>query len=176
MKPILRSLLFAACLLASAHSWSHAQEWVTAKVQVRFSPRGGGEQYVCQEIDKAKTQIRMQAYSFTSAPIAIALVRAKGRGVDIQITVDRRASQTRYSMSSKCSQAGIPIYLDGSHAIAHEKLIVIDGLTCLCGSYNWSRQADQANWEDLLTIESRELAAIFLANWELHKAHSVRMR
>ena len=176
MKPILRSLLFAACLLASAHSWSHAQEWVTAKVQVRFSPKGGGEAHVVQEIDKAKTQIRVQAYSFTSQPIANALIRAHRRGVDVQATVDKSANVSRYSVAGQIRLAGISVYVDGAHSIAHEKLIVIDGLTCLCGSYNWSRQADRANWEDLLTIESSELAVIFLANWELHKAHSVRMR
>ena len=176
MNLVFRGLLFAACLLASTHSWSHAQEWVPAKVQVRFSPKGGGEAHVCQQIDQAKTQIRIQAYSFTSGPIADAIIRSRGRGVDVQVTVDQRANRTRYSVAARVSKAGVPVYLDSAHPIAHEKLIVIDGLICLCGSYNWSRQADQANWEDLLTIESRELARLFLANWELHKAHSVRMR
>src|SRR5437899_777465 len=44
--------------------------FASAKVSVHFSPKGGATATVAQEIGNAKSQILVQAYSFTSAPIA----------------------------------------------------------------------------------------------------------
>jgi len=38
---------------------------------VFFSPKGGCTEAIISEINKAKTEILLQAYSFTSAPICI---------------------------------------------------------------------------------------------------------
>ncbi len=48
---------------------------------VCFPP--GCEKLIIQEIDNAKTEIKVQAYSFTSAPIAKALLNAHKRNVDV---------------------------------------------------------------------------------------------
>jgi len=48
---------------------------------VYFSPRGGATFAVRQALDNAKSSVLLQAYSFTSAPIAEALVKAHRRGV-----------------------------------------------------------------------------------------------
>ena len=55
-------------------------------VEVYFSPQGGCTGAVVEEINAAQTSILVQAYSFTSAPIAKALVDAHKRGVDVQAT------------------------------------------------------------------------------------------
>lgn len=49
-------------------------------VKVFFSPKGGCTEAIISEIDQANTEILVQAYSFTSAPIAKALVAAHKRG------------------------------------------------------------------------------------------------
>jgi phosphatidylserine/phosphatidylglycerophosphate/cardiolipin synthase-like enzyme len=43
---------------------------------VCFSPNGGCTSAIVDQIDNAKSEILIQAYSFTSAPIAKALVNA----------------------------------------------------------------------------------------------------
>ena len=50
-------------------------------MEVYFSPRGGCTEAVVGEIENAKSTILVQAYSFTSAPIAQALVGAHHPGV-----------------------------------------------------------------------------------------------
>ncbi len=45
-------------------------------IQVYFSPNGGCTDAAVREIEAAKTSTPVQAYSFTSAPIAKALVDA----------------------------------------------------------------------------------------------------
>ena len=50
-----------------------------------FSPHGGATSANIKNLDQAKKSILVQAYSFTSAPIASALVRAHRRGVEVQV-------------------------------------------------------------------------------------------
>ncbi len=52
-------------------------------VKIYFSPQGGCTEAIVSEIDKAKTEILVQAYLFTSAPIAKALVGGHKRGVKV---------------------------------------------------------------------------------------------
>ncbi|WP_332829883.1 phospholipase D-like domain-containing protein, partial [Pseudomonas syringae] len=54
-----------------------------AEIQVGFSPEGSAEQLVLNVIQRARQQIRLMAYSFTSPSVVKALVQAKRRGVDV---------------------------------------------------------------------------------------------
>jgi hypothetical protein len=86
---------------------------------------------VVKELDAAKTTILVQAYSFTSAPIAKALVEAHKRGVDVRVILDRSQRTEKYSSADFVAHAGIPTWIDAQHAIAHNKVMVIDGGTVL---------------------------------------------
>lgn len=55
---------------------------VAADVAVWFSPHGGCTDEAVHEIGAARKAILVQAYSFTSAAIAQALVDARHRGVE----------------------------------------------------------------------------------------------
>lgn len=54
-------------------------------IQVYFSPKGGCTEAVVKELDAAKETVLVQAYSFTSAPIANALLAAHKRGVKVEV-------------------------------------------------------------------------------------------
>jgi phosphatidylserine/phosphatidylglycerophosphate/cardiolipin synthase-like enzyme len=123
-------------------------------------------------IDRAKETIYVQAYSFTSAPIAKALVDAHKRGVAVAIILDRSQRTEKYSSADFVAHAGISTFIDSKHAIAHNKIMVIDGATVLTGSFNFTKTAEESNAENLLVLNDAKLAARYLANWEEHKAHS----
>ena len=74
MKRIVFALLLSFTILATA-----------ADIQVYFSPDGGCTEAIVRELGKAKFTVLVQAYSFTSAPIAKALVDAEKRGVKIHL-------------------------------------------------------------------------------------------
>ena len=61
-------------------------------ISVNFSPRGGCTDRVVEEIGKAQQSIEMQAYSFTSQPIAEALIAAHHRGVKVTVVLDEKAN------------------------------------------------------------------------------------
>ena len=62
-----------------------------------FSPRGGCTDAIVREVNKARREILMQAYSFTCSSIAVALVAARARGVKVQIILDRANEKETYS-------------------------------------------------------------------------------
>jgi phosphatidylserine/phosphatidylglycerophosphate/cardiolipin synthase-like enzyme len=136
---------------------------------VYFSPHGGCTQAIVEEVGKAQKTVLVQAYSFTSGPIANALVAAKKRGVDVEAILDK----TDHGPAVETIvDAGIPTYMDTKHAIAHNKVIVIDGQTVLTGSFNFTAAAENRNAENVLVVHDPPIAAKYAANWQTHFKHS----
>jgi phosphatidylserine/phosphatidylglycerophosphate/cardiolipin synthase-like enzyme len=141
-------------------------------VQVYFSPKGGCTEAIVREINKAKSEILVQAYSFTSKPIAKALVEAHKRGVKTEIILDKSQRREKYTAADFTAHMGIPTYIDAVHAIAHNKVMIIDQHVVITGSFNFTKAAEERNAENIFIIKSPELAKKYLDNWEKHKAHS----
>lgn len=144
-----------------------AQEW-----RVYFSPQGGATDAIVATLEQAKKSIYIQAYSFTSAPIAKALLAAKKRGVKVEAILDKSNKTDKYSAADFLLHAGIPTYIDSAHKIAHNKVMIIDEEIVITGSFNFTKAAEFDNAENLLIIRDRNLAAKYLANWHQHLAHS----
>lgn len=142
--------------------------------RVYFSPNRGATTAVVDVLDSARSTVLVQAYSFTSAPIAKALVDAHARGVDVQVILDRKETGARYSSADFLAHAGVVTLIDGAHAIAHNKVMVVDGDTVITGSFNFTTAAERQNAENLLVVRDPALAARYVDNWRAHAAHSSR--
>jgi len=164
--------LFGLLLFFAAGLGPSADEPIQGAIRVHFSPGGAPTAAIVSELDRAKTSVRVQAYSFTSAPIAGALKRTHERGVDVQVLLDKSQRSERYSSYTFLQHAGIPVWIDAKHAIAHNKVMVIDGSTVITGSFNFTKAAEEKNAENLLIVESKELARRYTENWDQHRRHS----
>jgi phosphatidylserine/phosphatidylglycerophosphate/cardiolipin synthase-like enzyme len=111
--------------------------------------------------------------SFTSAPIAQAVVEAHARGVRTEATLDKSQRMEHYSEADFLAHAGIPVLIDDKHAIAHNKIMVIDANVLITGSFNFTKAAEEHDAENLLIIRNRDLAARYTENWNIHTQHSV---
>lgn len=170
MKQIAIPALVLFCALVGS-----AQQSPTAtstQVRVYFSPDGGCTEAVVETVGKAKASILVQAYSFTSAPIAKALVDAHKRGVKVRVILDKSQRSERYSSADFLHNARVPTSIDTKHAIAHNKIMVIDGRTVITGSFNFTKAAEESNAENLLVIEDMALARKYSDNWQVHFEHS----
>jgi len=144
----------------------------SSPTRVYFSPNGGATSAIVRALADAKNEILVQAYSFTSKKIAEALVDAHKRGVHIEIILDKSNRSKKYSAADFMSHMGLPTYIDAAHAIAHNKIMIIDRNVVITGSFNFTRAAETNNAENLMIIQSPALAKIYVDNWELHKRHS----
>jgi len=144
----------------------------TCNWEVYFSPHGGATDAIVRELNKAKSTILIQAYSFTSAPIAKALLNAHKRGVKVEVILDKSQKIQKYSSATFLYNQGIPVKIDAKHAIAHNKVMIIDGETVITGSFNFTKAAEEKNAENLLVIRDRKLAERYIKNWQEHDRHS----
>lgn len=145
----------------------------TEAIEVLFSPNGGCTDRIVREIGDAKKKIWVQAYSFTSAPIAKAILEAKKRSVDCEVILDKSQETQNYSELDFFFNQGIPVRIDDRHAIAHNKIILIDDTTIITGSFNFSKAAEESNAENLLIIKDHlDLARKYAENYAAHREHS----
>jgi phosphatidylserine/phosphatidylglycerophosphate/cardiolipin synthase-like enzyme len=114
----------------------------------------------------------VQAYSFISVPIAKALLDTHKRGVQVPVILDKSRRTEKYSSADFLGNQGVPRMIDANHAIAHNKIMVIDGETIITGSLNFTKAAQEKNAENLLVIRDPALAAHYTQNWEAHRPHS----
>jgi len=140
--------------------------------EVYFSPHGGCTDAVIRELNKAESTVLVQAYSFTSAPIAKALLNAHKRGVKVEVILDKSQRKEKYSSATFLYNQGIPVKIDSQHAIAHNKVMVIDGETVITGSFNFTKAAEEKNAENLLVVRDKQLAERYTKNWQEHAGHS----
>jgi phosphatidylserine/phosphatidylglycerophosphate/cardiolipin synthase-like enzyme len=61
--------------------------------------------------------------------------------------------------------------LENKHAIAHNKVMIIDGETVITGSFNFTKAAEGKNAENLLMIHDRKLASLYTKNWQERAGH-----
>lgn len=144
----------------------------TEEEEVYFSPDGGCTQAIVDNLGWAEKYVLVQAYSFTSKPIAEALIAAHRRGVRVEVLLDKSQLHGKGSKLDMLADAGVPVLIDKKHAIAHNKVMIIDGVTVLTGSFNFTNAAEDKNAENLLVVRDKVVAGKYRNNWNRHSKHS----
>ncbi len=169
-------LLVLFCGIGSAPIWGFASQSVRSNgsLEVAFSPDEGGEQLVIKVIDSARSEIKMLAYSFTSAPIVRALLAAHKRGVLVSVVADEKSNlsdgggnRKAVAALSALANAGIDVRVTSAWAVHHDKTLSVDKLHVETGSFNFSTSAESRNSENVLVNwNNPELAAVYLKHFE----------
>ena len=161
----LRTSTLCVALLYSSLAWGWSDPC--------FSPKGGCADKLISVIDQAQFEVYVLAYSFTHFGIAQALVRAKNRGLDVQIVINNRNRNERESMVPLFKGAGIPVTFDRDGNIMHNKVMIIDSIMVVQGSFNFTRNADLRNGENLNFIRSEpDAVKKYLEDFVKHLRHS----
>jgi phosphatidylserine/phosphatidylglycerophosphate/cardiolipin synthase-like enzyme len=170
-------LILSTCLLygREAISFSSRPAATEDDIALYFSPKGGCTEAIVAQIEKARASIDVQAYSFTSTEIAKALAEAQLRGVKVRMSLDKQATGEHYSGGTYLADHQVAVWTDGQHPIAHNKVMIIDGSTIITGSFNFTRQAENSNAENLLVITGKpKIAKAYEENFQRHLEHSVK--
>lgn len=144
-----------------------------ATATVAFSPKGEGEALVVHAIRDARKEILVQAYGFTNKTILKALADARRRGIQVKVLLDKSNETARYSGATYVSNAGIPLWIDDTVAIAHNKVMIIDERNVITGSFNFTASAQRRNAENVLYLQNvPRLAAVYVADWNWRRGLS----
>ncbi len=124
---------------------------IPVESQVCFVPGDNCEGMIVDHINHAESSIDVQAYHLTNKRIVLALMLAEQRGVKIRIILDKVAEKEALPLRNE----GIPVWIDYKRAIAHNKVLIIDGKEYGTGSFNFSEAAQKRNVENYNFIESK---------------------
>jgi phosphatidylserine/phosphatidylglycerophosphate/cardiolipin synthase-like enzyme len=142
-------------------------------VECYFSPKGGCQAAIVRELMKARSEILVQAYSFTADPLTFALIEAKKSGVTVDVVLDKSNEIDHYSDLHFFIENEMDVRVDHEHAIAHNKIIIIDRKVVITGSYNFTNQAEGENAENVVILKGNpELVKAYRDNFFAHREHS----
>lgn len=136
------------------------------QVRACFTPGRACENSILSVINNAKQEILMNAYSFTSKPIAESLLSAHRRSVKVYVLYDQGAASAAHSQIPVLRRAGVRVIPQHITGIAHNKIVVIDRSIVVTGSYNFSNAAKNRNSENLIIVYNRDLAKQYAENWQ----------
>lgn len=125
---------------------------------VYFSPAGGtqGREAILQVLEGARQEVFVAAYVLTDERVVEALVRAHRRGAAVRVVIDGRNLVN--SRTEPLRRAGIEVRQDGNPYTMHHKVMVVDNTWVITGSYNFTNSGFRRNNENLLVLNSPELA------------------
>lgn len=137
-------------------------------LEVAFSPDGGATDLIVKAIRSAHKDIHVAAYSFTSRPIADALIAVHRAGVAVEVVFDHEeVERRRHSLAADLAAAGVPVRVDIVHELQHDKYMVIDGRNVETGSFNFTYAAEHHNSENVMVLwNDPQLAAAYDADWQ----------
>jgi phosphatidylserine/phosphatidylglycerophosphate/cardiolipin synthase-like enzyme len=145
--------------------------FVAPAITAIFSPEDGRE--IIEFIDSAEKSIDIEMYVFSSRDVVEALERAKARGVEIRIIIERNVvGDDNEEIYRELLAKGFNVrFASSAYKLTHAKIIIVDGKAVLVGSHNLSNSALYKNREasviirDAATLE--EFGAAFATDWAI---------
>lgn len=132
------------------------------QVSTYFAPKSDTIPPLLDEIKSAKTSIYFMAFSFTHNKLGEAIRKRHKAGVTVGGVFDENGIN-EYSEYESMEKIGISVKVDTSPGAMHHKVIIIDEETVITGSYNFSKNAEKRNSENLLIIKgNKDIGKLYL--------------
>jgi cardiolipin hydrolase len=109
-------------------------------------------------------------YRLNNPRLALALAGALGRGVRVRLVLDHNKYDESRATRELLSSRRIPFRLlygrGGPGTKMHHKFALLDARTALTGSYNWTLESEEQNYESLLVLRAPEQLEIYRREFE----------
>jgi len=119
-----------------------------------FSPGSDTENKVAALMDAARESIDAVTFTFSSKPIADAVIRAHKRGVKVRFLEDSDMGK-KSSMARYVYENSVPFRWIGGRndkGAMHNKFIIFDGKILATGSFNFTTNASVNSFENLIFV------------------------
>lgn len=136
-------------------------------VENYFSPNGGVAAKILDVLNTAQSSIYFMAFSFTRSDFSDALITKAQAGLTVKGVMERRQIEAGADAAWQAFQAaGLPVLEDGNPYVLHSKVFIVDEQIVVTGSYNFSRNAEEYNDENVLIIHNPQIAQAYLREWQ----------
>ena len=177
----MRTFLLTVLCLSSTLIYSKEP---IANYQVLFSPEGHIADELIALIGKEKKSIKAAVYCLMHRGIVQALIDAHERGVQVEVIVDPFSVKSR-SPVKKMGEANLPLFVwnpqlpvaenkNGKKvrkrkSLMHDKFCVLGNNQVWTGSFNFTFEASHSNRENVIVLENKEIASLYLEEFERMK-------
>ena len=160
--------LFALGLAAGA---AHAADRIpySSTYDTGFGRDGSARKLITTAIDNARLEILVAADAFTNEAIAVALLNASKRGVNVMVIVGGKAGQ-KYGAAQFLAREGVSVRQDARYAEQRNSFLVIDNDSVLTGALNFTN--DKLLENALLIDNAAALAQYYVREWHAMWAES----
>jgi len=134
-------------------------------VENYFAPEDRVAEKISARLKQAARTIDFMAFAFTDEQIGAAVLERARGGVIVRGVFETTNADASASQYSKLKRAGLDVRLDGNPFLMHHKVFIMDGKTVIFGSFNFSRNAEEENDENLLIIDDIALAQTFMVEF-----------
>jgi phosphatidylserine/phosphatidylglycerophosphate/cardiolipin synthase-like enzyme len=121
-------------------------------------------------IEATTASVDAALYRFNHPRLACALEEAARRGVGVRLVLDRNKYEESRATQQLLSNGPIPFRLlygrRGPGSKMHHKFAILDGRIALTGSYNWTLESEEENFENLLILREPEQLATYRKEFE----------
>ncbi len=135
-------------------------------IQIYFSPEDKVLDYMIPLVASAQSSIRFLAFSFTDYPLAKAMIDRAAAGVDTAGIYEKTGSETEGAELKTFYCARVPVRQDGNPRFLHDKVIILDNHIVISGSFNFSSNATENNDENVIIIDSPEIAGLYMQEFD----------
>jgi phosphatidylserine/phosphatidylglycerophosphate/cardiolipin synthase-like enzyme len=112
---------------------------------------------IVTQIRSARKSVDVLAYLLTNDAIASELLAKAKAGVIVRVVLDAREAKAGGVAPSLV--APVQVRVDHRHAIMHNKVLIVDGVRVLTGSYNYTSAAENMNAENLIGVGAKAAGA-----------------
>ncbi|MFB3920920.1 MAG: phospholipase D-like domain-containing protein [Terriglobia bacterium] len=121
-------------------------------------------------IEASRTSVDAALYRLNHPCLARALEAAAGRGVRVRVVLDRNKYEETRATRELLAARTIPFRLrygrQGAGSKMHHKFAVFDARVAITGSYNWTLESEEQNFENLIVVREPRLVEMYQQEFE----------
>jgi len=169
---ILVFLVFLSSIIFRSGKSKENLQFEDTKSETRFitcfSPDGECEDMVSNILNEADKEIVCAMYIFSSRNLANTLARKSRDNISVKVLLDGDMASSNQGILSILRKGGVDIVLEKNpFGSMHNKYIVVDSSRVITGSFDWVYNADRKNYENIIIIESIEIANKYRNDFQL---------
>lgn len=116
-------------------------------------------------VDEATESVDAALYRLEEPLLARALSEAAHRGLRVRLVLDRGKFQQTPATEKLVKEHKLSYRLswgrNGKDSKMHHKFALIDGQILLTGSYNWTVQSEEENYDNILVVREPSITEAF---------------
>jgi len=139
--------------------------------QVIFTRSGSPAEVIERLIGSAVASVAAALYRLSNPRLAGALKEARQRGLSVRLVLnDNDHYEENQAARRTLKNYDIPFRIArgraGDKSKMHHKFAVVDGRIALAGSYNWTLESEERNYENLILLREPLLVAPFVQEFD----------